>query len=71
MVRQLWDELMATEIMLVSISRSGDIANFFIRLIMPVIMLVVMLEIMVMIMLKKMLVSSSQVAYSGGRRLRR
>ena len=67
MVRQLWDELMATEIMLVSISSSGDIANFFIRLIMPVIML----EIMVMIMLKKMLVSSSQVAYSGGRRLRR
>ena len=48
MVRQLWDELMATEIMLVSISSSGDIANFFIRLIMPVIML----EIMVMIMLK-------------------
>ena len=28
MVRQLWDELMATEIMLVSISSSGDIANF-------------------------------------------
>ena len=34
-------------------------------------MLVIMLEIMVMIMLKIMLVSSSQVAYSGGRRLRR
>ena len=48
MVRQLWDELMATEIMLVSILSCGDIANFFIRLIMPVIML----EIMVMIMLK-------------------
>ena len=29
MVRQLWDELMATEIMLVSILSCGDIANFY------------------------------------------
>ena len=58
MVRQLWDELMATEIMLVSILSCGDIANFFIRLIMLVIMLEIMLVIMVMIMLKILLVSS-------------
>ena len=55
MVRQLWDELMATEIMLVSILSRGDIANFFIWMI----MLVIMLAIMVMIMLKIMLVVSS------------